>query len=110
MLKDFGSRTTIAVGAVLLATAALVPSAAIERALLGPASHTLSWGPLLFRILLAWHGIVLIAVGRARARRHHVAERRQPTAGSKPARLWSDPRAYAALVALTLIALVLRLW
>jgi hypothetical protein len=110
MLKDFASRAAIAVGAVLLATAALVPSTAIERALLGPASHALSWGPSLFRILLAWHGIVLIAIGWVRARQHQVVERLLPTAGSKPARLWSDPRAYAALVALTLIALVLRLW
>src|SRR5262245_48549511 len=98
MLKDFGSRTAIAVGAVLLATAALVPSAAIERALLRPASGTVCRVSLLFRSRLAWQGIVFFADGGARARRHHVAERRQPTAGSKPARLWSDPRAYAALV------------
>ena len=88
-----------AVGVLLVAAAALVSNGAIERALTGAAGG-LSWGPTLFRALLAFHGLVLIAAGAAAG---PPTRKREPPADRVPRAAW------AVLIALTAIALVLRL-
>ena len=51
----------VGAGALLLVLAALVSGTSMEQ-WLGRAPHSLTWGPALFRVLLAMHGLVLIAV------------------------------------------------
>lgn len=78
---------------VLLLLAALIPSAAVESAF-GRAAGSLSWGPAMFRILLAFHGVLLLAW-------------RRPALAAQPAA--SEPIPWVPLSALTVLALVLRL-
>jgi hypothetical protein len=101
----------IAVGGVLLAVAALLPGAAIERALLDSASESLSWGPVLFRSLLAWHGALLVGIGLAGLSNRGVGQSVGVTTlgGARP-RPWSDARVWTTLAVLTAAALALRLW
>ncbi len=48
-------------GALFIVLAALVSGTSMEQ-WLGRAPHSLAWGPALFRVLLAIHGLVLVAV------------------------------------------------
>ncbi len=92
-----------AVGLALVAVAALSTGASIERFFRGEATGVLSWGPTLFRLLLAFHGLLLIGV----AWRNPGLGRRAP----RPAEhaVWLPPRALAALAALTVAGAILRL-
>lgn len=101
----------IAIGAILLLAAGFMSNAGLERALLGESSGALTWGPSLFRALLAFHGTALIAFSvnrsrtRAASRAHHFADD-QPVDRASDTPRW----AWGALVALTVVALGLRLW
>lgn len=81
-----------ALGLVLL-LAALIPSSAIEAAF-GRAPGSLSWGPAMFRILLAFHALLLILW-------------RRPALAAQP--VANEPIPWIPLSALTALALVLRL-
>ena len=81
----------------------------MEENLVGRADGSLSWGPGLFRVMLAFHGFVLLVGGIAARRMVGSTNRRQ----EEPARSkvngvgrWH----WSALAALTLVALGLRLW
>lgn len=54
----------ILTGAVFVSLGLLIPSSQYEQILTGSVSGKLSWGPLLFRVLLVFHGLVLILAGR----------------------------------------------
>ena len=89
--------------------AALLSTDAMEENLVGRADGSLSWGPGLFRVMLAFHGFVLLVGGIAARRMVGSTNRRQ----EEPARSkvngvgrWH----WSALAALTLVALGLRLW
>ena len=60
--RSIRSPRLIVPGALLVALAALVSNASMEQAF-GRAPHSLAWGPALFRILLAVHGLALMAAG-----------------------------------------------
>jgi mannosyltransferase len=91
-------------GALLIAAALLISSASLER-LFGRQPHSLAWGPALFRVLLALHGLWLIAYARGPA---HVARNRAQRAPRTGAA--GIPRmTLLALTALTVLALALRL-
>jgi len=97
-------------GGALVCLAGLLSSAAIE-ALLGRASGQLAWGPLLFRILLALHGLMLIAIGLFGAR-HRPARPGWPVVPSDGSLGVEkiDRKTWIILAVLTLCALGLRLW
>jgi hypothetical protein len=84
----------------------------IERALLSDATHTLSWGPTLFRVLLAGHGVVLLLIARLRGKHILAAEQAgapEPNTTESVSHRTSW-QAWGALALLTIIALGLRLW
>ncbi len=90
----------IAAGAGAVVCAALLSSAGIEHAL-GRSPGELSWGPPLFRLLLAFHGLVAIASGLRGFR---------PGIAAGPLEPPVSRRTWIALGALSLAALALRLW
>ena len=96
----------IFVGVLLAAGAAAVPNTAIERALLGAGAKSLSWGPTLFRAVLAVHGFVLAGAGlaRLRARAETLARVAPPLVPPTPAGAW------VALGLITAVAIGLRLY
>jgi hypothetical protein len=90
---------------VLLTIAAVASPPAVERALLGSATGRLAWGPAFFRWLLVFHGLVLgIVAWRGIA---PAAEPEGAGAGASTSRI--GRRAWLALLALTAVALALRL-
>ncbi|HLH42667.1 MAG TPA: glycosyltransferase family 39 protein [Bryobacteraceae bacterium] len=86
-----------AAGAAAIVLAVLCSNAFIERAF-GRPLHSLAWGPSLFRILLAFHGCVLLCGAFTPAGGIEVRR------GPKPA-----PRVLWTLGALTVAAILLRL-
>lgn len=93
-------------GTVLVVAAVGIPGSAYEQALRGTDTGALSWGPALFRALLLFHGIVLTAWG--------LATRRGPVA-TQPCPPTPDTRrpatgTWIALIAMSVLALALRLW
>jgi mannosyltransferase len=103
--------TLLALGSGLFVFAALVSNAGIERALLGQATGALSWGPGLFRILLAAHGLVLAFFGLRGVRRPEVASTAAPAVGTSQGtpQKWGWI-SWGILSVLCAIALALRLW
>jgi mannosyltransferase len=89
-----------AAGAGALICAAWFSSAGIEHAL-GRSPGELSWGPPLFRLLLAFHGLVAVAFGLRGIR---------PGIAAAPIEPPVSRRTWIALGALSLAALALRLW
>lgn len=94
----------IGLGGVLLFFAALVSNADYHHALLTNTSRSLSWGPTLFRVLLAIHGLALIFAGMV-WRRAAVSENSTNNQGWKP-----DKQAFVILSVLTVVGLVLRMF
>jgi 4-amino-4-deoxy-L-arabinose transferase-like glycosyltransferase len=99
----------ILAGLVLIVVAALSTSASIEMALLGRATGALAWGPSLFRALLLFHGVCLVAYGAFGARRA-VQARPAGNASGASVGLRSSPRVWATLGLLCAVGLALRLW
>lgn len=99
----------MAIGGVMLLAATLFSSADYRQALLTDQSRSLAWGPALFRLLLAIHGLALIAVGifRYRAKKQFSsAAKSSPDAQFQPV----AGRSYLILAILCVVALGLRLW
>jgi hypothetical protein len=84
-------------GILLLAAAALPSNVLVEQAF-GRPPHSLAWGPALFRVLLALHGLVLISA--------NFLSRKQPAA---PLSLSISRRSLAVLGGLTALAILLRI-
>ena len=96
-------------GLPLILAGAWLSTDAIERILIGRADGSLSWGPGLFRVMLAIHGLVLLACAIATRRMAGSAGQRQ----EKPLTSEVDDvgkRHWSVFAALTLVALALRLW
>ncbi|MFQ5666586.1 MAG: glycosyltransferase family 39 protein [Candidatus Binatia bacterium] len=94
----------IAAGLALVAAAGLMSSGGIERALLRDPSRSLAWGPALFRVLLAGHGLAAVLAGLA------WGATRDP---APPDRIQTEHRAavpWLTLAVLSIVALGLRLW
>ncbi len=74
--------------------------------LLGAENKDLSWGPALFRGLLAFHGILLIVFGWTRNQSGSSSDK---TNGSV-SEVRTSPTIIGFLIGLSVLALVLRLW
>jgi len=98
-MKNQGVRSpaVLFAGVLLLLLAAFASGNSIELAL-GRPPHSLSWGPALFRLLLAAHGLVLIGAAFLRKQKPHASA--IPPAGR---------RAWMILGALSVLALALRI-
>lgn len=99
----YASVVCLLAGALLIAVALLVPSDAYS-ALLSGGTKDLSWGPDLFRALLALHGVLIVFIG-TRTKSERVRDR---DAEAEPSRI--NPAALLILASLTVLALVLRVW
>ena len=98
-------------GVLLVALAGLVSSGTIERALLSNPERTLSWGPALFRLLLATHGVGLILAGVFCASRTQANKDSGPQASIEiESGLETSWRSWTILTLLSVVALALRLW
>ncbi|MBI4718921.1 MAG: glycosyltransferase family 39 protein [Planctomycetes bacterium] len=99
------------IGAYCLLAAAMTDGRALERAVFGDAERSLAWGPNLFRVLLAFHGLAALAVGiRVARRRDDTAERAAKSVPCAAEPVRTSPTAWLALAVLCGVALVLRLW
>jgi 4-amino-4-deoxy-L-arabinose transferase-like glycosyltransferase len=92
------------IGLLLVSAGALVGNTEIERALLGVSSHSLSWGPSFFRLLLIFHGVVLVVI----AQRLLVTRHREIPVKFEPKKTNWLP--WLLLSLLSVLALGLRLW
>ncbi len=97
------SLSSICIGGALLLFAALVSNADYHHALLTNTSRSLSWGPTLFRVLLATHGLALIVAGMVWRRGI------QSSDFSRKFEL-PDKNALAILAVLTVVGFVLRIF
>lgn len=88
---------SVVMGAGLVIAAILVPNAFFEQ-VSGRAPHSLTWGPVLFRILLALHGSLLVFTSFG----ERSADRASLTAGI-------GRRTWFLLAALTVVAVLLRI-
>jgi mannosyltransferase len=91
-------------GVLLLAVAVFVSPSDYARVLLGGAEKDLSWGPALFRALLFFHGLLLVALGPLA---RNIFKRKAFFAGEKEKLLGS--RELAFLTALSVVAVALRI-
>jgi mannosyltransferase len=96
ILRAMCSKWMAAIGTVLVVAAILVPNAFFEQ-VSGRAPHSLAWGPVLFRVLLALHGLILVLASFAKPQSH------SPLAAGINRRTWF------LLAALTSVAVLLRI-
>ncbi len=104
------------VGSVLVGAAGLVSNSLIERTLLNDPSRTLAWGPSLFRVLLAGHGLVLVLIGVIWRRNAHDTKNSRPLVSNAIVSAFSvemyssSSLPWIVLSGLSILALGLRLW
>jgi mannosyltransferase len=96
-------------GLILVCLAVAVSSESYSTILLGGNSKDLSWGPMLFRVLLLFHGVLLIAVGviwnkisaaKSEKQEFGLVNETQKIGGF----------ALATMVFLSIVGFILRLW
>jgi mannosyltransferase len=98
--RSIGSSAAMVAGVLLCAAAAVISNVGIERAL-GQREGSLSWGPLLFRTVLAVHGVLLLIYGTRSRTVHSKLQAGRGTGDNKP---------WIVLLILSVVALALRLW
>ena len=103
----FGA-TAIVLGAFFCVFSVVVPNAAYSHFLVSD-TKDLSWGPTLFRCLLGFHGLLLVAYGVYRKRRTVRAELLD-TSVEAPVEQKATSWVYWTLGAFSLVAFVLRIW
>jgi mannosyltransferase len=96
------------VGALMLVAAALISGNAIERFLIGGQRRTLLWGPSLFRGLLVVHGLVLISAGIVWLKSR--PSQRPMDLSDSDGGAAANRTTWMILIALTVLALGLRIW
>jgi len=98
----------LAAGLLLAVAALLISNRAIELALLSDAGRSLSWGATLFRALLFVHAMALVVVCVRLMKKSVSKPPSLPS--SNPQRTETNRNVWLALLILSVIALVLRLW
>ena len=100
--------TLILAGVAALVLALALDGAALERTLRGQTDGALAWGPALFRALLVFHGLLLLAAGARRWRtRTDAGESSLP---QPPTRDRTTATQWWLLLLLLVAATLLRLW
>src|SRR5262245_19617123 len=89
-------------GIAVLASAILFSSPTIENALVSDPARSLSWGPSLFRVLLAFHGIALVVAAGFSSKRATVTQ-------SNAVEPRMSRNSLLVLIALSAVGLALRL-
>ncbi len=102
--KVFTRSIFLTIGFAFLCVAAAFSSADYSRILLGETTKDLSWGPTLFRALLVFHGIFLIAIGLIWEK----IATNEPIVKVETSRI--SPSTLIAMCVLSVVALALRLW
>ncbi len=102
-------RTPIGIFLVLMGCALVVFSLSVSSAsygpfLLGEENKDLSWGPALFRGLLAFHGLLLIVFGWTRK------QSTSKTTKGSDSDVRTSPSVIGILIGLSVLAFVLRIW
>lgn len=97
----------IVIGVVMAVFAIAVSNANLTQMFVGQNPKDLSWGPTLFRVLLLMHGCLLIGLGFAWKR---ITDGPIETPEVKGDSLLNKPLVIGSLLALSAVALVLRLW
>ena len=124
--RMWSALTTVSIGCggLLLGTALLLSDDLIEGLFLGTTTGALEWGPGLFRILLGFHGLVLILGAILVWRNRRVDQNKTPlhapsrsddpgdsrTAASRATSLTTSLTTWWVLGLLCAVALGLRLW
>jgi mannosyltransferase len=99
----------LVLGCAMVVFSAGVSNESYVQFLLDGSEKELSWGPTLFRVLLALHGGLLVVFGLTRKKlRPKSIEPRTLTDAGKESR--TTPMVIGVLVAFSIIALALRLW
>jgi mannosyltransferase len=96
------------VGLIFVCFALVVSNAIYSQILLGENGKDLSWGPLLFRIMLMFHGILLIAVGLTQLKAG--IDKTSIRLFLKRTDSRFEGSTFLALLGLSLAAITLRLW
>lgn len=107
-LRRFASLILVLVGATMLLFAVSISNGTYASVLLGRPSAALSWGPSLFRLLLCLHGVLLVSLGLYESKLHHRAGKSRVTGPKRSERI--TPIVLSILLALSVLALILRLW
>lgn len=105
-LKSFKNLILFVIGCVMVGFAIAFSNTSYSHLLLGNNAKDLSWGPMLFRVLLILHGILLIAIGLFYK---NPTEQRQESS-LKIEDTKTKPFIWISLLVLSGIALLLRLW
>ncbi|HMM80891.1 MAG TPA: glycosyltransferase family 39 protein [Pyrinomonadaceae bacterium] len=96
------------VGAIFCIFSVVVPNAAYGHFLVAD-TKDLSWGPTLFRCLLGFHGLLLVAYGVYRTRRT-VKSSSLDRFGEAPVEQKTTSWVYWTLGAFSVVAFILRIW
>ncbi|MBV6497747.1 MAG: hypothetical protein JFAIHJKO_02898 [Pyrinomonadaceae bacterium] len=96
----------LALGALLVIFAAVVPNDAYARVLVSN-TKDLAWGSTLFRSLLALHGVLLVLYA---LKRRTASTRRSIDSDDLPEKRATTRWAYLLLAVFSVIALILRVW
>jgi mannosyltransferase len=105
--KTLTNGIIIIVGLILVCLAVGISNASFSQILLGESGKDLSWGPVLFRLLTVFHGIILLSYGLNQLKSENIRPRR---AFAKRRKTKLDSSSILALIGLSFVALVLRLW
>lgn len=100
--------TLMVLGSAILVFSFVVPNESYARFLLGGHEKDLSWGPTMFRVLLALHGVLMIIFGWMSRRSVSKSNEDNPVSGTDTSR--TSPNVIGGLIVLSIAALALRLW
>ncbi|MBP6214460.1 MAG: hypothetical protein KA447_15585, partial [Pyrinomonadaceae bacterium] len=98
----------LALGALLIVISIAVPNATYSRILVSD-TKDLSWGPMLFRCLMAIHGVLVATFALRRGKPGSAAQTLDEADQRKDAQKIT-PRIFLILAAFSVVGFILRVW